>query len=564
MCGIAGILNPAGGTSAEDVAPALHALRHRGPDGSGAWSDGHCTLGQRRLAIIDLSDAGRQPMANEDGAVQLTFNGEIYNFRELSHELTQLGHRFRSRTDSEVIIHAYEQWGPAAVARLRGMFAFAVWDQRRRRLLIARDRVGKKPLFYTQQNGRFLFASELQGLLAFPCVPRTVDPVAIDTYLACGYLPAPATGLRGIHKLTPGSWMTIDAADGCPRIHEERYWHLRYTPKTTLSERDAGAALRETLADAVRRRMISDVPIGAFLSGGIDSSIVVGLMARESAKVRTFSIGFREACYDETQYARAIATRWGTDHTEFVVEPDALQVLPDLVRHYGEPYADSSAIPTYYLSRLTRQSVTVALNGDGGDESFAGYDRYRAVRVGRWLDGVPGGRALVRGLSGMLPPARVSKATWARIRRFLDAAGLEPGRRYSRLLTFFDAASRAKLYTGDFARAAAAADADFLAELFERYADLDPVDAAMAVDVQSYLPFDLLVNVDITTMAHGLEGRSPFLDHEVMELAARLPVRYKLRGGEKKAILKREFQDLLPPEIRERPKMGFGVPLGEW
>lgn len=566
MCGIAGIVSEGDAGLEQQLRLPLEAQAHRGPDAWGVWSDERCGLGHRRLAIIDLSEAGRQPLSNEDGTVWITFNGEIYNFQALRDELSALGHQFRTRTDTEAIVHAYEQWGPDCVRRLRGMFAFGLWDQRRRRLFLARDRVGKKPLFYSQQGGRFLFASELQGLLAHPEVPREADVTAIDAYLTWGYIPAPQTGFRGIRKLPPAHWLVLELTPEGPVVRVERYWTLEYRPKLRLSEAEAGEALREKLTEAVRLRIISDVPLGAFLSGGIDSSIVVGLMAGLSERpVKTFSIGFQEAAYNELDHARRVAQRWATDHHEFTVEPDALAILPQLVRHYGEPYADSSAVPTFYVSQLTRRQVTVALNGDGGDESFAGYERYLASRLAERLRRIPGSSLAASALAHVLPDSLDSKNRLRRARRFFTAVDRPMVARYTRWVNFFSDEARGALYSGDFrAQLASRRPEGWLEELFAEVRDLDPVDAAMAVDVGSYLPYDLLVKVDITAMANSLEGRSPFLDHEVMELAARLPVSLKLRGSESKYLLKRAFADVLPAENMRRRKMGFGVPVGQW
>jgi asparagine synthase (glutamine-hydrolysing) len=570
MCGIAGIVDTHGSHSSGDaVARLTDALRHRGPDADGIWSDDYCALGHRRLAIIDLSEAGRQPLTNEDGTIWITFNGEIYNFLELRPRLEALGHHFRTKTDTEAIVHAYEEWGSDCVKYLRGMFAFGIWDQKRRRLFLARDRVGKKPLFYTHQNGRFLFASELQGILADPEVPREVDRAAIDSYLSWGYIPAPATAFRNIRKLPPAHWLVFEETPTGWKEHVERYWTLAYEPKLNLDEEEASAALREELTEAVRLRMISDVPLGAFLSGGIDSSIVVGLMAGLSDRpVKTFSIGFQEAAWDETEHARRIATRWGTEHHEYIVEPDALEILPKLVRHYGEPYADSSAVPTFYVSQLTRREVTVALNGDGGDENFAGYERYLGNRIAERIQAVPGSRMAARLLRSALPDSLDPKSQLRRARRFLTVASEPMSKRYGRWIGYFNSAAKADLYTPDFRASLNGSSPDasdrWMGGMFSRVAALDPVEAAMAVDVESYLPYDLLVKVDITSMANSLEARSPFLDHKVMELAAHLPVDLKLRGRTAKYLLKHAFRDLLPPENVNRRKMGFGVPVGEW
>jgi asparagine synthase (glutamine-hydrolysing) len=566
MCGIAGIVSNNGVDLERLVLPMIEAERHRGPDDSDIWSDELCALGHRRLAIIDLSPAGRNPLSNEDGSIWITFNGEIYNFQQLRHELEGLGYRFRTRTDTEVVVSAYEQWGVEAIRRLRGMFAFGLWDRRQRRLLLARDRVGKKPLFYTQSGGRFFFASELQGLLAPAEIPREVELAAIDAYLEWGYVPAPDTAFKGVKKLLPAHWMTVDLDAGEPQIRIERYWSLDYEPKLRISEDEASEAIREKLAEAVRLRLISDVPLGAFLSGGIDSSIVVGLMARESEHpVKTFSIGFKEAAYNEIDHARRIAEKWGTDHHEFIVEPDALSVLPRLVRHYGEPYADSSAIPTFYVSQMTRKKVTVALNGDGGDESFAGYERYLGNRLAERIQSIPGSKMSARALSRALPDSLNPKNRLRQAKRFLSVATRPMEKRYGHWVGFFGDGAKQQLYTRQFRSSLnGRRPGDWISSLFERTRGLDPVDAAMSVDVNSYLPYDLLVKVDITSMSNSLEARSPFLDHEVMEFAARLPVSYKLRGKQSKYLLKRAFADLLPPENVNRRKMGFGVPVGAW
>ena len=543
----------------------VDAQAHRGPDAWGVWSDERCALGHRRLSIIDLSGAGRQPMSNARGDIQITFNGEIYNFQHLRRGLEALGYSFRTRTDTEAIIYAYEQWGVDCLAKLRGMFAFGIWDQRRRRLFLARDRVGKKPIFYAQFDDNFLFASELQGLLADRLVPREVAPPAIDAYLSYGYVPAPHTAFKGVYKLPPAHYLTLDLKQAGFEKRIGRYWSLDYEPKLRIDEYEAREVLREKMTEAVRLRMISDVPLGAFLSGGVDSSIVVGLMAQLSgAKVKTFSIGFNEAAYDETSHARRIAERWETDHHEFIVEPDALSILPKLVRHYGEPYADSSAVPTFHVAQTTRRHVTVALNGDGGDESFAGYERYLANYLAERMRSVPGATMAARALSRVIPDSIDPRGRARRARRFLAVASRPMAERYPRWLKTFQDEAKPRLYSPEFSGLLNGLGAGRPEAPFDGSMPSHPVDAAMAVDVASYLPYDLLVKVDITSMANGLEARSPFLDHEVMEFAARLPVEIKFRGGRLKSLLKRAFADLLPPENVNRRKMGFGVPVGQW
>jgi len=564
MCGIAGIVSQS--SDLELIGSMTEAMSHRGPDGSGTWSDGLCCLGHRRLAIIDLSVKGRQPLCNENETVWIVFNGEIYNFQELRAELEHLCHKFNSHTDTEVIVHAYEQWGTDCVKRLRGMFAFAIWDRQKRRLFLARDRVGKKPLYYANTGRCFVFASELQALLQNPEVQREADWEGVDAYLSWGYVPAPLTGFKNVLKLPPAHFLVLDVGPDNIKTQVEDYWDLQYSPKFRMTEAEAGEQLREKLTEAVRYRLISDVPLGAFLSGGIDSSIVVGLMAEiAGTRVKTFSIGFDDNDYNELRFARAIAERWGTDHTELIVKPDELAVLPKLVRHYGEPYADSSAIPTFYVSKITRSGVTVALNGDGGDESFAGYDRYAATRIADKMGSFRLFSSATAVLARLLPDSIDPKNRVRRAKRFLLVAHEERPLRYANWVSYFTPAAKRELYSPCFWEAVAAKNRQrWMEDLWKEVGGLDSVDAAMAVDIKSYLPYDLLPKVDIAAMANSLEARSPFLDHEVMEFAARLPGHLKLRGRQSKYLLKKIFADLLPAENIRRRKMGFGVPIARW
>ena len=573
MCGIAGIVN----LRTRPVEPALvrrlcDVLAHRGPDDEGYYIKGPVALGQRRLAILDLA-GGHQPMGNEDGTVWITFNGEIYNFSELRARLEGLGHRFATRSDTEAIVHAYEEYGPACVKELRGMFAFALWDQPRQTLLLARDRVGKKPLFYTEIDGQWVFASELQALLRHPGLTREVDWAALDAYLTYGYVPAPKTIFRGVHKVPPAHWLTLKLRPGrsdAPEVHVERYWQLAYEPKLRLSEEDAADGLREVLREAVRLRMIADVPLGALLSGGIDSSIVVALMSQLSDRpVKTFSIGFDDQEFNELPHARRVAEWCGTEHHELIVRPNALEVLPTLVRHYGEPYADSSAIPTYYVAKLTREHVKVALNGDGGDECLAGYERYAgglaADRYGRIPEFVR--KLAIEPLSRLIPTSAPRGSRLRQARRFLEVAGQPAPQRYLRWIGYFSAEGKAAFYSSEFQERLAGYQAEsWLYRMWDQLvaAGLDPLDRMLALDVESYLPNDLLVKMDIATMANSLEARSPFLDHKVMEFCAALPSRYKLRGLTLKYLLRKAGARLLPPETLGRRKMGFGVPVGNW
>jgi asparagine synthase (glutamine-hydrolysing) len=564
MCGIAGRINYLSErpVSASLVGAMTNMLGHRGPDGSDVWVNGFAGLGHRRLAVIDLSPAGAQPMSTADGELWLTFNGEIYNFLELKHELEGRGHRFRSHTDSEVILYAYREFGVDCLQRLRGMFAFASWDAPRRRLFAARDRLGKKPLVYWTDRDGLAFASEPKAFLADPSFAPEPDAAALSAYLTYQYVPAPLSAFAGVKKLAPAHYLLVE--DG--RLTTARYWKLRYQPKREIGEREAIEEVRSRLREAVKLRLISDVPLGAFLSGGIDSGSIVALMAElGSGPVNTFSIGFEEKEHDELPAARLVAERYGTRHREFIVRPDAVQIIPKLVWHYNEPFADSSAIPTFMLSELTRRHVTVALNGDGGDESFAGYERYRLNMLAHRYDRIPLGlRRRVGRLASVVPVPGGPRALPARGKRFLQTLGDTRERRYVRWISHFDTALKSELCTPEFLHAGGP---DPSAMQLETYAVSDApdfIDATLDVDVNHYLPDDLLVKVDIATMAYGLEARSPFLDHPLVEFAATLPSRLKLRGAHKKYILKEAVKPLLPQAIIDRPKMGFGVPLAAW
>ncbi|MFB3818171.1 MAG: asparagine synthase (glutamine-hydrolyzing) [Candidatus Methylomirabilales bacterium] len=562
MCGIAGILeyDPARRASAAEVRAMAARLAHRGPDGEGVFTAGPAGLGHRRLAIIDLRSVADQPMANEDGTLHIVFNGEIYNYRELRPGLEARGHVFRTESDTEVILHAYEADGPDCLAHLRGMFAFAIWDARRRSLFLARDRVGKKPLFYHAGPDRFAFASEAKALLATGRLAAEADPAALHDYLTLGYVPAPRSALRGIRKLPPAHWLMVQ--DG--RLALQRYWSLRYAPKRRAGVPELCEALRAHLAEAVRLRLVSDVPLGAFLSGGIDSSAVVAAMAAAADRpVRTFAVGFDAAAFDERVHAQRVASRFGTEHTELLVKPSAVDLLPRLVDHYDEPFGDASAVPAYCIAELTRRHVTVVLNGDGGDEAFAGYPRYRTVARAARADVLP--RALWRGAAALLRGLPARPGPLAKLHRVSEAMALDPARRYARWSSLLPAERRAALYTPDFAAATADLDAEApVAAAFAAADGADPVDAALGADVSVYLPEDLLVKMDRASMAHGLEARSPFLDHVFMEFAAGLPAGLKLHGREKKWILRESLRGRLPDAILDRPKMGFSTPLRDW
>ena len=565
MCGIAGklYLDPTRVMARQELAAMVGTLAHRGPDGEGIWIDKNIGLAHRRLSIIDLRTVAAQPMSNEDGTVWVTFNGEIYNFHELRKDLESRGHVFRTNSDTEVIVHSYEEYGRDCLTHLRGMFAFAVWNTNTRTLFIARDRVGKKPLVYYCDRERFLFASEIKSLLTDPAVRTEVNSVALDQFLAFGYVPAPLTSFTGIKKLPAAHWLEL--RDG--RIEIGRYWKLHYTPKRKLSLQDAVAELQWRLAEAVKIRLVSDVPLGAFLSGGIDSSAVVAYMAQAMNRpVRTFCVGFEDAKFDERPFARMVAERFGTDHTELVVKAPVADILPRLIWHYDEPFGDSSAVPSYAISQLTRQYVTVVLNGDGGDESFAGYDRYvvnRRARIGdtmpRWLWGS------ISACMGALPKGLRSLAPFAKINRVSSALAQSPERRYAKWVGHFSPDQRYELYADGFRSTLRQSDPEALFDQVFADSDADDwTDATLDADVSLYLTDDLLVKMDRATMAHSLEARSPLLDHLFMEFVASLPAEMKLQGTEKKRILKAALRGLLPDTILDRPKMGFGAPLSEW
>ncbi len=563
MCGIAGRVNFATGApvAADTVRAMCDLIAHRGPDGQGVYCDGALGFGHRRLAIIDLSPGGAQPMRTPDGALVITFNGEIYNYRELKAELAGLGHTFRSESDTEVILAAYRQWETAAIARLDGMFALALWDAPRRRLVIARDRLGKKPLHYRLDRDGLAFASEPKAFLADPGFERVVDHQAISHYLTFQYVPAPLSAFKGVRKLPPAHTLVVE--DG--RVTIDRYWRLSYVPQVTAIDDEAAIeGLTTQLRDAVRRRLISDVPVGAFLSGGIDSGLVVSFMAELASTVRTFSIGFGEREYNELPAARLVAERYGTRHTEFVVEPHAVDLLPQLVWHYGEPYGDSSALPTYILSELTRRHVTVALNGDAGDENFAGYDRYVASELARRADVVPLALRRLVAATATAVAGGARNRTVRRARRFLAKLADPPNRRYAAWMTYFDAEQKPRLASAALLDGTTDDAVALIEQAFDASDAPTTLERTLNVDVVTYLPDDLLVKVDIATMAHGLEGRSPFLDHHLMEYAARLPARFKVRGREKKWILRQLARRRLPAALVTLPKKGFGVPIDHW
>ena len=565
MCGIAGFVD----TDRMDTGAApsrldaefnlvhrmCEVIRHRGPDDEGIHVEPGVGLGMRRLSIIDLA-GGRQPIHNETATIWIVFNGEIYNYRELRAELEARGHVFATSSDTESIVHAYEEWGEDAFQRLRGMFGIALWDRPNRTLLLARDRAGIKPLHYVHDGGRLSFGSEIKSLLAAGAFEPRLDLDSLDHYFAFLYTPRDGSIFEGVRKLPPGHYLRW--RDG--RIEVRQYWKIAAVEPFRGSEREAADALDRVLEDAVRAHMISDVPLGAFLSGGIDSSAVVGFMARASSRpVKTFSIGFDDPQYDELEHARAVARHFGTDHHEFVVRPDALSILERLVSHFDEPFADSSAIPTWYVSEIARRHVTVVLSGDGGDELFGGYDRYfpspRVAQFDRLP--IPGLRRLAALAWPRLPHGMKGKALLRHVSKDDQA-------RYLDSVAFFQPDERLALYTDEVRSRLAASAEQTLASHFERFAALPLRSRLMRFDFETYLPDDVLTKVDRMSMAHSIESRVPLLDNEVIAFAAALPTHFKINGTKRKYVLKEVLRPMLPSSIVDRKKQGFGIPLGGW
>jgi asparagine synthase (glutamine-hydrolysing) len=569
MCGIAGTVSWEAPPDADAVRAMTGALAHRGPDADGFFCRGPIAVGHRRLAIIDLTDAGREPMIDLDGRCVVAFNGEIYNFRELRSELETDGARFASRTDTEVILEAYKRWGLGCLARFNGMFAFALWDIAHQRLLLARDRAGEKPLFYQPIAQGLLFASELQALARSPAASRRINPVALAQYLSLNYVLDPDCMIDVVRKLEPAHYLLVER--GRP-LRPECYWSFADAFRSKARYRsidEAAEALDALLADAVRLRLVSDVPLGAFLSGGIDSSTVVAAMARlgPAADTRTFSIGFPEATFDEAAEARSAARAIGVNHQERIIHPDMAAALPAIVRAGDEPMADTSMVPVYFLAQFARESVTVCLSGDGGDENFAGYETYRADAlrsatswVPRWLTG-----PLATAAEALAPVTFDKVGLGFKLRQFLHGHALPPERAHYSWRRIIDETAKQPLLRPGVREVVTASDPfEGFARHYRDAADLGPLDQSLYVDVKTWLASDILVKVDRMTMAHALEARAPFLDHRVMEFAAALPADLKLRGRQSKYLLKASQRRHLPAGIIDRAKQGFNAPVSHW
>jgi asparagine synthase (glutamine-hydrolysing) len=573
MCGIAGIAcqSDRHSVSRDLLSKMTNIIAHRGPDDAQAWLSSDSLhaggpvdvgLGFRRLSIIDLEGA-KQPMANEDGSVHLVFNGEIYNFKTLRSELESAGHRYSSNGDGESILHLYEDLGTDCFSKLNGMFAAAIWDSNRNRLVLARDRIGQKPLYYAVKDGRLVFGSELKCLSVVEGICTEIDPVAVDEFLAYQYIPHPRTIWKGVHKLPPGHFAIFENGE----VTVRKYWSFDPSVEHAISAGEARERLLELMTDSVRLRMQSDVPLGSFLSGGVDSSLITAVAQELSTQpVRTFSIGFPISEFDETQYAAEVAKHLGTRHQRLEVTPSGVEVIDKLVWHYDEPFSDSSAVPTWYLSELARKEVKVALAGDGGDELFAGYGRYRELHARHLLQKrfpihrFPGMKYL-----GRLPGSSRRDSFAGMGKRFIDGMNRPPSRQYFKGLQIFGDARRETLYSDGFIELLPDGDpSEFLAKTWARSEGRDLVTRAAATDILSYLPCDLCVKVDIASMGHGLEVRQPMLDHRLVEFAASLPVGLKFQGDQGKLLLKDAYASKLPKSVFTRKKMGFGVPIDTW
>ncbi|HEX7959559.1 MAG TPA: asparagine synthase (glutamine-hydrolyzing) [Terriglobales bacterium] len=563
MCGIYGLLNLKDRSTPPGVLHTMGAMiPHRGPDDEGQYVSGPIALGMRRLSIIDLS-GGHQPISNEDGSIWVVCNGEIYNFEDLREELEKNGHRFSTHSDTEVLVHLYEQEGVNFLGRLRGMFAIALWDENRSRLILARDRVGKKPLYVRREANRLLFASEIKSLLQVEKVPREIDHDALRDYLEFGFVPAPRTMFRGIEKLLPGHYLEVENG----AIRTGQYWNADLTHIEKRSEQEWIELVRHKLEESVRIRLISDVPLGAFLSGGIDSSTIVAIMAKiTNQPVKTYSIGFDgdDQFYNELPYAKIVAKAVGSDHHEIIVRPDVVELLPKLIWHLDEPIADSASITTYLVSRLARESVTVILSGVGGDELFGGYPRYLGESIYRYYRLLPSAlrKQILPAILRNLPQDRHSfwKSKFRYAAAFVDTAELTPAERYMSYIRVFSPELRAETLRSS----SAENDGDLLAGYFGHGRAEDPLNQSIYVDLKTSLPDDLLALTDKMTMAASIECRAPFMDHELIELTSRIPSHFKVRGMTMKYLLKKAVEPWLPAEIIYRKKRGFGAPVGSW
>ncbi len=564
MCGICGIVSSKPGKFGDwtPLERMCQILYHRGPDGKGYYADEYAKLGMRRLSIIDL-ETGQQPITNEDRTLWLVCNGEIYNYQQLRHELEKRGHLFVSKSDTEVIIHAFEEFGDNCVDALNGMFAFALWDARKRRLLLARDRLGIKPLYYWSDAEEVVFGSELKAVMAHPDVPREIDPVALDHFLTLEYIPTPRTIFKDVHKLPPGHRLIFEEG----RLTLEQYWDvpLQETPE---DEETCERILTDLISDAVRLQMVSDVPLGAFLSGGIDSSTVVAFMRQaSSAPVQSFSIGFQEDSYNELPYARSVAAHFGSDHHEEILQPEIADLAEQLVGHMDEPLADFSIFPTYLVSKLASRSVKTVLSGDGGDEVFGGYDTYLAQYCDRFYQRMPTQlrQSLLPALMARVPPRPAKKGWINKAKRFVEGAALPATLQHTRWMIFMNDHERSSLYRPELlAELNGCSPSSLLENYFQRAPQKAPLAQQQYVDIKTYLVDNILAKVDRMSMAASLEVRVPLLDHRIVEFAVNLPTQWKLRRGQTKFILRQAMAEHLPAAVLDKPKEGFSIPMKQW
>lgn len=564
MCGICGVvLFQPGGPVERSILETMNlSLRHRGPDDEGYYQDQQTSLAMRRLSIIDLQ-TGQQPISNEAGDIWVVYNGEIYNFKQVRATLEKRGHVFKTQTDTEVIVHAYEEYGDDCINHFNGMFSIALWDARKRRLLLARDRVGIKPLYYWSDQTKLVFASEVKALVRHPDVPRQLNLDALDLFLTLEYIPAPYTIYEGIFKLLPGHTLIVEEG----RLKLSQYWDVPYQP-VGQSEPECAETLADLINDAVRIRLISDVPLGAFLSGGIDSSTVVGFMRQNMPEpVETFSIGFEEDTYNELPYANAVAKHFGTHHHVEVLQPDIVSLAEQLVYHHDEPFADTSIFPTYLVSKLASSQVKVVLSGDGGDELFAGYDTYLAERVSRYYGNLPGAlrqRVFPR-MAEWLPPQAAKKGLINKIKRMIEGGALDPSLQHTRWMIFLQPAEKAALYQSALqARLTRRLPETVFQRYFEKAQRFDSLAQQQYVDIKTYLAEDILTKVDRMSMAVSIEARVPLLDYRIVEFAMNLPPHLKLNGTRTKSILRSAVKGLVPDIVLEKPKQGFSSPMKHW
>jgi asparagine synthase (glutamine-hydrolysing) len=564
MCGICGYVNSDSNESIDKqlLRDMCQVIAHRGPDDEGFYSAEHVGLGMRRLSIIDLV-TGHQPVSNENGTIWLVFNGEIYNYMSLHADLEKKGHHFATKSDTEVIVHAYEEYGTYCAKMFNGMFAFALWDIPRQRLFIARDHLGIKPLYYWSGAGKFVFGSELKAVITHPSVPRDIDLVALDQFLTLEYIPTPRTIFQGIHKLAPGHHLIYE--DG--ELSIAQFWDIPVID-TPLDEASCAEHLEELIDDAVRMQLMSDVPLGAFLSGGIDSSTVVAAMSKSSnLPVKTFSIGFEDATYNELPYARAVATRYQTDHYEEILAPDIAETAQRLICHLDEPFGDFSIFPTFLVSEVSRRKVKVVLSGDGGDEIFGGYDTYVAQSWDQYYSRLPTTmrHRILPSLMARVPPRPAKKGLINKAKRFIEGAALPPSLQHTRWMMFMSEADKTELYSAELGLSL---NGDSSYAVMENYfrsrSDLDALSQQQYVDIKTYLVDDILTKVDRMSMAVSLEARVPLLDFRIVEFAVNLPARMKLDRGETKRILRRAMANRLPEVVLNKPKQGFSIPLKNW